>query len=217
MICDLPAARKVGGFASFKHQHFCSMCHCTRSKEGYGDTNNEYWRARTNTECRKSSEAFANAPDTASQNAIFEASGIRYSELSRLPYFDMARCIVVDAMHNLFLGLIQEHFRNIIGIGRPKTQEGEVFPVAFPTAPADFTEAEQDSLDSLRKILQRPLNGDIEKDPGAVQKKLMRFHLRSLAFVCEVLDVDDEKMYLNEGRALHSKATCCEDLVLWVS
>jgi len=32
----------------------------------------------------------------------------------------------VDAMHNLFLGLIKEHFHNIIGIGRAKTMEGAV-------------------------------------------------------------------------------------------
>ena len=30
--------------------------------------------------------------------------GIRYSELLRLPYFDIIRCHLVDPMHNLFLG-----------------------------------------------------------------------------------------------------------------
>lgn len=29
----------------------------------------------------------------------------RYSELSRLPYFDLCRMIVIDPMHNLFLGM----------------------------------------------------------------------------------------------------------------
>lgn len=28
----------------------------------------------------------------------------RWSELARLPYFDMCRMVVVDPMHNLFLG-----------------------------------------------------------------------------------------------------------------
>ena len=213
IVCDLPAARKVGGFASFHHHHFCSICHCTRFQEGYSNTDYESWHMRTNMECRKFSEAFAQAPDAASQNALFESSGIRYSELSRLPYFDMARCIVVDAMHNFFLGLIKEHFHNIIGIGRPKTQEGAVIPVEFPAPSTGFTEAEHKSLASLRKILQQPLNANIAKDSEAVQKKLMRFHHRSLAFACDILDVDEEKMYLNEGHALHSKATCCEDLL----
>lgn len=33
-----------------------------------------------------------------------KAYGVRWSELARLPYFDMCRMIVVDPMHNLFLG-----------------------------------------------------------------------------------------------------------------
>ena len=194
------------------------MCHCTRFKEGYGSTDYESWHRRTDSECRKFSEAFAQAPDAASQNAIFEASGVRYSELSRLPYFDLARCIVVDAMHNIFLGLIKEHFHNIIGIGRAKTAEGAVVFVEFPDPPNDFTDAERKSLATLRKMLQRPLNDAIEASPEAVKKKLMRFHHRPLAFACEILDVDDEKVFLDEqARALHSKATCCDDLLCWVS
>ena len=37
--------------------------------------------------------------DTAEHEA-----GVRYSELLRLPYFDIVRCHLVDPMHNLFLG-----------------------------------------------------------------------------------------------------------------
>ncbi|KDR74582.1 hypothetical protein GALMADRAFT_49643, partial [Galerina marginata CBS 339.88] len=115
LICDLPGARKAAGFASFKHQHFCSACHCTKEKEGYGSTDYDSWRKRSNLECRKSSQAFLEAPDEKTQQEIFDSTGVRYSELSRLPYFDLVKCVVVDAMHNLFLGLIKEHFRNIIG------------------------------------------------------------------------------------------------------
>ncbi|KAI0628591.1 hypothetical protein C8Q77DRAFT_1162009 [Trametes polyzona] len=37
----------------------------------------------------------------------------RWSELARLPYFDMCRMIVIDPMHNLFLGLVKSHFYHI--------------------------------------------------------------------------------------------------------
>lgn len=30
VICDLPAAKKIGGFASCKHEHFCSICWCQK-------------------------------------------------------------------------------------------------------------------------------------------------------------------------------------------
>jgi hypothetical protein len=37
----------------------------------------------------------------------------RYTQLSRLPYFDLVRQIVIDPMHNLFLGLVKTHFYHI--------------------------------------------------------------------------------------------------------
>ena len=93
-------------------------------------------------------------------------------------------------MHNFFLGLIKEHFHNIIGIGWAKTAEGAVVFVEFPDPLNDFTDAEQKSLATLRKMLQRPLNNTIEASPEAVKKKLMRFHHHPLAFACEILDVE---------------------------
>ncbi|KAH9924357.1 hypothetical protein B0H21DRAFT_712451, partial [Amylocystis lapponica] len=37
----------------------------------------------------------------------------RYTELSRLPYFNIIRQVVIDPMHNLFLGLVKTHFYHI--------------------------------------------------------------------------------------------------------
>lgn len=120
----------------------------------------------------------------------------------------------MDAMHNLFLGLIKEHFHNIIGIVWVKTAEGAVISVEIPDPLNDFMDAEQKSLATLRKMLQLPLNDAIEASPEAVKKKLMRFHHHPLAFACEILDVNDEKVFLDkQARALHSKATCCNDLL----
>jgi hypothetical protein len=217
VVCDLPAARKMVGFASFHHQHFCSVCHCTRLKEGYGDTNYESWDWRTNAECREFSNTFANAPNASAQTAAFDAGGIRFSELSRLPYFDLARCVVVDAMHNLFLGLIKEHFRNVIGIGRSKTDEGAVMFIEFLEPPHDFTDAEHKSLGKLRRLLQKPLNDKIQSSPESVKKTLVRLHHRALAFACDELEVDEEKSFMsNEGKALCSKDSCATNILSWV-
>jgi len=41
---------------------------------------------------------------TARKNFVKEHA-TRYSELSHLPYFDMVEQVVIDPMHNLFLGL----------------------------------------------------------------------------------------------------------------
>lgn len=116
VICDLLAARKTSGFAACTHERFCSVCHCTQSCQGYGDTNYHNWKRRTNTECRNAAESYLRATTPESRLQEFNKAGFRWSELLRLPYFDVVRCVVVDSMHNLFLGLIKEHFRGILGI-----------------------------------------------------------------------------------------------------
>ncbi|TFK18361.1 hypothetical protein FA15DRAFT_603407, partial [Coprinopsis marcescibilis] len=49
------------------------------------------------------------APNSHERESVFNSTGIRWSELSRLPYFDLARFVPPDAMHNLVLGLIHTH------------------------------------------------------------------------------------------------------------
>ena len=39
---------------------------------------------------------------------IAKVSGVKYSELSRLPYFNTVDNFLVDPMHNLFLGLVED-------------------------------------------------------------------------------------------------------------
>lgn len=43
----------------------------------------------------------------------------RWSELARLPYFDMCRMIVIDPMHNLFLGMCSAGETTFYVIYRP--------------------------------------------------------------------------------------------------
>ncbi|KAF8509298.1 hypothetical protein BU17DRAFT_28859, partial [Hysterangium stoloniferum] len=116
IICDLLAARKTAGFAACSHEHFCLVCHCTQSHQGYGDTNYHSWKHRTDTDCRSAAESYCRAATPESRFNEFNKTGVRWSELLRLPYFDIACCVVVDSMHNLFLGLIKEHFSGILGI-----------------------------------------------------------------------------------------------------
>ncbi|KAG6856033.1 hypothetical protein H0H87_008182, partial [Tephrocybe sp. NHM501043] len=41
--------------------------------------------------------------------------GIWYTELLRLPYYKPSTFVVINVIHNLFLGLIKEHFKKILG------------------------------------------------------------------------------------------------------
>ena len=66
-------------------------------------------------EIRDAAEAYLNAEDEKQRNDAIHATGIQWSKLLHLLYFDPFSSIVIDAMHNLFLGLVWEHF-DILGI-----------------------------------------------------------------------------------------------------
>lgn len=63
VICDLPGARKASGYASFSHEHFCNVCHCTLSNDGYGNTDYHSWTRRTDAEWRAHAQDFQAATD----------------------------------------------------------------------------------------------------------------------------------------------------------
>ena len=64
----------------------------------------------------KAAQKYLNAETTEERLQAFNESGVRWTELLHLSYFDISRCVIVDSMHNLFLGLVKEHFKGILGI-----------------------------------------------------------------------------------------------------
>ena len=73
-------------------------------------------------------------------------SSVKWSELLRLPYFDPTWFVVIDAMLNLFLGLINEHFQNILGICLNNNQEE-----SSPVINVHFTNPRWDILTEAEK------------------------------------------------------------------
>lgn len=177
LICDLPGARKTAGFAASSHENFCSVCHCTRSQHGYGHTDMNTWRRRTVQECRQSAYSWFYANDSDTREEAFNASGIQWSELLRLPYFDSICCVVVDAMHNLFLGLIKTHFYGIMGISLPKEPVENVCHVDFGSIPEDFSAKERKNTQKLQAWLQAPMSTTFTSDNAKAIKKAKTIHL----------------------------------------
>ena len=78
-------------------------------------------------------EAFRDAPTRAERARIFQRTGVRWSVLLELPYWDPTKHVVVDAMHNLFLNLVKHHCREILRIDLVgDTKDEESVPVATP-------------------------------------------------------------------------------------
>ena len=118
VVCDIPACRKVCGFLSYTAHLGCSKCF-KRFSGGFGaldysgfDRHN--WPPRTGTEHKRTSLSLLNATTLSELEKKESESGCRYSVLVKLPYFDAPRmAIVVDPMHNLFLGSAKYFLKNV--------------------------------------------------------------------------------------------------------
>lgn len=63
------------------------------------------FRRRTNQEHRQLGDQYRRLGTNAARKKFVTINATRWSELARLPYFDLCQMIVIDPMHNLFLGL----------------------------------------------------------------------------------------------------------------
>jgi hypothetical protein len=123
VVCDKPAAHKIGGFASHSHTNFCTLCWISihdKGKptafldEGASSFFLTYFhilcpviafRRRTNEEHCQLGETYRQLSTATARKNFVKEHATRYCQLSRLPYFNLVKQIVIDPMHNLFLGL----------------------------------------------------------------------------------------------------------------
>jgi len=118
-------------------------------------------------------------------------------------------------MHNLFLGLIKEHFLGILGIHLQKPAGKDVvINITLSNNWHALTQNEQKTLQKLKKRLEAPMNDELQLDRASVHKKFMRCHERSLAFVCCELGLDLTRA-LNKTKI--SKKYWVDALLDWVS
>ena len=124
IICDTPAAHKLGGFGAHSHTKFCIRCWITQEQKADPQAFRrngllltificavqcEYvlggFPKRTNQQHRDLADQYRVLRTKQARKDFASAHSTRWTELARLPYFDMCRMIVIDPMHNLFLGL----------------------------------------------------------------------------------------------------------------
>ena len=104
---DIPATRKLCGYYGFNALYGCFKCMKQFTKPSLKEPTDFSSFQRDNWTCRdlKAHHAKAlearNAKLNAARDKIQSELGIHYSELLRLPYFDIVRCHLIDPMHNL--------------------------------------------------------------------------------------------------------------------
>ncbi|EJD36418.1 hypothetical protein AURDEDRAFT_174541 [Auricularia subglabra TFB-10046 SS5] len=109
----MPAARKVIGFVSAKATMACPFCKCTYRELSLRSMIDGHGEPRRRSEWLRQALRYRQASTDAERTIYKRVNGVAWSELLRLPYWDPTKFTVVDAMHNLFLGLIKFHICNV--------------------------------------------------------------------------------------------------------
>ncbi|EPQ50209.1 hypothetical protein GLOTRDRAFT_24381, partial [Gloeophyllum trabeum ATCC 11539] len=108
VVNDLPGARRLAQAASHMSHHICTIC-TLYGKDKLGDTNYHAWAKIPNHLMRASALQWRDATNEETRKDIFDNYGVRWSELWRLPYWNITRQLAPEPMHALFSGLA-EHF-----------------------------------------------------------------------------------------------------------
>lgn len=142
LIADLPAIRKVAGFLSHAAKPFCSFCKCLHDNLEDLDFGN--WMPRDGIEVRNQAEEWKGAITVSAKEALAKKTGVRWTPLHDLPYWDPVKHVVLGFMHNFLEGVLQHQLRILWGIGRPKA--------ATARAMKDLPTGDQDDLISTTDI-----------------------------------------------------------------
>lgn len=234
VVCDLPAARKVAALANHRSDNFlCSLCKKTRANI---DDPTDSPRRRPS-EMRLSAEAWARTPTHAGREALFHSAGVRFSELWRLCYWDPTRQLVVDPMHNLLLGVAQDHFRNVLSLSSNRSAAAPTVQPAFryefaavaargsggPGGGGEDLTNDKDAKD-VSKIHQRlllPLSvteRTVDESRQALAEQLANRHrYRALEFVCKSLGVSPVSPTNAGGSSRLCRIHWADALASWVS
>ena len=116
--CDLPAGRKTCGFLSYTANLGCSRCYCNFGtgqfgKQNYSGFDRTSWILRKNLKHREDVKCTLVHSSKTERQRKESQLGCRYSCFLQLPYFDAVRMLIIDPMHNLYLGTAKYIF-NVI-------------------------------------------------------------------------------------------------------
>ncbi|KAH9920694.1 uncharacterized protein B0H18DRAFT_880904 [Fomitopsis serialis] len=113
LVSDQLAARQVAGLPSSSGNHLCSFCFLTRDQ--IEELDETQWPVRDLDLHRQRAMEWRDAPSEAVREAIFQAEGLRFTELLRLSYWDPRRFVAVDPMHAHLLGDLEDLLRDVWG------------------------------------------------------------------------------------------------------
>ena len=115
-VCDMVAARQVGGLRSAKFKYFCSFCWTDLDSCCCHDPSRI--ALREDADWRIDAEAWLHADNQDQRDEIFNTLGLWHSELMRLPYFRPTQQLVPDSMHAFYLRVFPTQTRELMGMSQ---------------------------------------------------------------------------------------------------
>ena len=224
-VNDLPAARQTASLASHSSHFYCSRCECYHLSTR-GATNFDQWKTRNPRVMRRQAEAWRDADSSVEQAKLFQANGIRWSELWRLSYWDPTRQLVVDSMHCILEGLAKYHSKTVLGLTSATAATKLDVPPPFShnfqePAPDAINDRDRQQVKQIHSLLLTPIEGgdlvdDIEENLNRLSGKLHRRNVAALRFVVEDLGVTIQPDP-DEPVGVIRKRNYVAALVQWVS
>lgn len=122
IVADMPAGRKINGVAAHSAKEF--MCpFCGLGRADINNLNRATWPRRSRDVLKKAAEDWRDAETASKRKRLFKQTGVRWTPLWKLDYYDPTRMATIDVMHNLFLGLVQFHVREVLGVEDAQAEE----------------------------------------------------------------------------------------------
>ncbi|KIK71640.1 hypothetical protein GYMLUDRAFT_235943 [Collybiopsis luxurians FD-317 M1] len=120
-IADLMASKKWIGFGSPQSNYYCTYCKSHR--ENIDDLNYKSYIPRDAATVHNQATQWRESVTIDQKQKLHTQTGIQYSPILEIPYFDPVKHTVLGIMHNRLEGDLQYHLQVLWGIGRPDNQQ----------------------------------------------------------------------------------------------
>ena len=122
IVTDLIASQKIIGVASHSLKNFfCSLCGL--AKPNINNLDWTTWLTGTWAMQKETVEEWRDTTTKKEWKCLFKQTGVRWLLFWNLDYYDPTKMGAVDTMHNLFLGLVQSHVWEVLGIDEVQADE----------------------------------------------------------------------------------------------
>ncbi|MBW0494945.1 hypothetical protein O181_034660 [Austropuccinia psidii MF-1] len=105
LVCDIVASHKAAGFKSHSANKFCSWCEVNASDQH----KLKLGRPLTGRKVLEAANHWKDTLSKFSREKVAIRTGVRWSELNRLPYWDPFLNVILGVMHNWFEGVLKHH------------------------------------------------------------------------------------------------------------